>query len=79
VGTILKFIFGGSVSDTLKLAETIGAFFDEITNANMWKSLGWLLLGIALMLLGVLWWIGPSAARSGPGQIAAEAARGVAL
>jgi hypothetical protein len=37
-----------------------------LTDGKMWRSLGWLFLGIILMLLGVAWWIGPAAARVSP-------------
>lgn len=53
----------------LTLAEGV---WTELTDGKLWRSLGWLLLGIVLMLLGVLWWIGPSAARRSPAGAAAE-------
>jgi hypothetical protein len=56
----------------------IGTIFEavwtELTDVRMWRSLGWLVLGIILMLLGVAWWIGPSAARRSPLGLAAGAA-----
>lgn len=58
------------ISDTAHAIAAIGAFFVDawkiLTNVKMWRSLGWLILGILLMLAGVLWWIGPSASRAGP-------------
>jgi len=42
----------------------------ELTDVRMWRSLGWLVLGIVLMLLGVLWWIGPAGARRSPAAVA---------
>jgi hypothetical protein len=57
---------------------TIQAIWAQLTNAKMWKSLGWLLLGIVLMAGGVLLWIGPSAERRSPIGLAAGAAREVA-
>ena len=42
-----------------------------VTDGKLWRSLGWLLLGIALMLAGVAWWIGPSAARRSPAGVIA--------
>jgi hypothetical protein len=44
----------------------IEGIWADATNGKMWRSLGWILLGIVLMLLGVGWWIGPSAARMSP-------------
>jgi hypothetical protein len=40
--------------------------WDTLTDGRMWRSLGWLVLGIILMLLGAAWWIGPSAQRASP-------------
>lgn len=51
---------------------TIEGIWTELTDGRMWRSLGWILLGIVLMLAGVAWWIGPSAARRGPAGIIAE-------
>jgi len=44
----------------------------ELSDGKMWRSAGWLFLGVVLMLLGVLWWIGPSAARQSPGGMIAR-------
>lgn len=59
----------GSEAPGISLVEGI---WTELTNGKMWRSLGWLLLGIVLMLLAVGWWIGPSAARRSPLGVAAE-------
>jgi hypothetical protein len=37
-----------------------------LTDGKFWRSLGWLLLGVLLMLLGAGWWIGPKAAAAMP-------------
>ena len=58
------------ITGAIHLAEGIWA---SLTDGKLWRSLGWLLLGVVLMLLGVLWWIGPSAARRSPAGIAAGA------
>ena len=50
----------------------VEGIWTELTDGRMWRSLGWLLLGIVLMLLGVAWWIGPSAARRSPAAVVAE-------
>ncbi len=60
------------------LAKIFGDFFTGLTDGKIWRSLGWIVLGIALMLAGVLWWIGPSAARRSPAGIAAGAGRRLA-
>lgn len=60
----------GPIGGAITLAEGIWA---QLTDGRMWRSLGWLILGVILMLVGVLWWIGPSAARRSPAGIAAGA------
>jgi hypothetical protein len=47
----------------------IEGIWTELRNGKMWRSLGWLLLGVLLMLLGASWWLGPSAARAAPTQV----------
>ena len=34
-------------------AEALVTFFAYLTNVAMWRSLGWLLLGVGLMILGL--------------------------
>ena len=48
------------------LGQAVTAAWTNLRDYKMWRSLGWLLLGIVLMFLGVAWWIGPSAARASP-------------
>lgn len=55
------------------IQNALSAFYDKLTDGKMWRSLGWLLLGVALMLLGVVLWIGPSAMRRSPLGIAKQA------
>lgn len=38
----------------------VGDLFDP----HMWESLGWIILGAALIFTGVQLWIGPAAART---------------
>lgn len=54
------------VGQFLTLTEGIWA---EVTDGKLWRSLGWLLLGIVLMMAGVSWWLGPSAARANPAGV----------
>ena len=51
--------------------------WSDLRDGKMWRSLGWLFLGIALMFLGVAWWIGPSASRMGPAGAAGVVRRGL--
>jgi hypothetical protein len=86
VGTIEQIVIGnpagvsapgGPAVSAVKDASTgqlfgfLGAWA-ELTDGKLWRSLGWLLLGVALMFLGVLWWIGPSASRASPVGLAAR-------
>ena len=48
------------------ITTVIEGIWAGITDGKFWRSLGWLLLGIVLMLLGVSWWLGPSAAMGSP-------------
>ena len=40
------------------VAHALTAFYDVLTNGKMWRSLGWLLLGIGLMITGIWLWLG---------------------
>lgn len=52
---------------------SLEAFFTALTDGKMWRSLGWILLGILLMIVGVVLWIGPGAARRTPiGAVAGQ-------
>jgi hypothetical protein len=57
------------------IAGALGAFFKAVTDGKMWRSLGWLVLGILLMLFGVLLWIGPAGARRSPFGVVASVAK----
>ena len=48
------------------------ALFTALTDGRMWRSLGWIILGIMLMWTGILLWIGPGAARFPAGLAAAR-------
>jgi hypothetical protein len=39
-----------------QLAGTVAAIGDTILNPAMWRSLGWLILGLATILLGMILW-----------------------
>ncbi len=43
----------GALGDLGGAAEALVTFFAYLTNVAMWRSLGWLLLGVALMILGL--------------------------
>lgn len=56
MGDIFKAMLGpfGQLSD---IAAALVAFFSEITDFRMWRSLGWLLLGIVLLAGGLILWL----------------------
>jgi hypothetical protein len=62
-----------SVATFGSIENALSAFYDKLTDGKMWRSLGWLALGILLMLLGLAMWIGPSAMRRSPLGMAREA------
>ena len=62
----------GQLTSELPYLATIHGIWSELSNGKMWRSLGWLLLGVVLMMLGIVWWVGPSAARRSPAGIAAR-------
>jgi hypothetical protein len=43
------------------LITTIEGIWAALTDGKLWRSLGWLLLGITLMLMGASWWVGERA------------------
>ena len=55
------------------IAGALSAFFAVVSDGKMWRSLGWIVAGIVLMIIGVALWIGPSAARATPYGAAAKA------
>ena len=48
-------------------AAGITAIWTNLRDYKMWRSLGWLFLGVLLMFLGVSWWLGPSSQMGTPG------------
>lgn len=53
--SLWKTIWAGpqALSDT---ASALFAFFTTITDYTMWRSLGWLLLGVVLIAFGLFIW-----------------------
>ena len=50
----------GGVQSLGDVATVLEGFVGAVTDGTMWRSLGWLLLGIVLMLFGLKLWIGGS-------------------
>lgn len=47
----------GAVSSTAQGIAKIGAFLEALTHPDTWRSLGWLILGIILVALGMYVWL----------------------
>lgn len=56
----------GNYNPLSGIAGVLTAFYHAVTDGKMWRSVGWIVLGVLLMLAGVALWIGPSASRSSP-------------
>lgn len=39
------------------IEHALTAFYDVLTNGKMWRSLGWLVLGVVLIVAGLGWWL----------------------
>lgn len=60
IGPFIKGV--NSTSDALSgVAGAISAFYQVLTNTAIWASLGWLILGLVLMVLGLVLWLGKDA------------------
>lgn len=60
IGPFIKGV--NSTSDALSgVAGAISAFYQVLTNTAIWASLGWLVLGVGLMILGLALWLGKDA------------------
>lgn len=49
--------------------QAIGRFFARLSDWHLWASLGWIALGIILMLIGLRLWIGKLTPAGTPGPI----------
>jgi hypothetical protein len=47
----------GGLSGLGGITATLAAFFADVTSIAMWRSLGWLALGILMMAAGVYLWL----------------------
>ena len=61
---------GQQISD---IAAALVGFFTAVTNYKMWRSLGWLLLGLGLMAFGLNLWL-----KNPVGKIAGKAGKAAA-
>ena len=51
---IVNTLTGGVSVDLTDVGATLAAFFGTITDGKMWRSLGWILLGIICLNWGVI-------------------------
>jgi uncharacterized membrane protein YccF (DUF307 family) len=56
---------GGGVNFS-SIQNALTSFYDKLTDGKMWRSLGWLLLGVLMILAGLALWLGPSALKMNP-------------
>ena len=52
----------GSLPNPLAALGSLEAFYQVITDGKLWRSLGWVLLGVILIMAGVYLWIAPGVA-----------------
>lgn len=45
------------LSGVEKVAGVMAAIWTDLTDVHMWASLGWLVLGALLLMLGLLMWL----------------------
>ena len=57
---------GVSIPSFSSVESALSAFYDKVTDGKMWRSLGWLILGVFLIVFGLILWIGPGALRASP-------------
>ena len=65
----------GSATTFSSVQNALSGFYTVLTNVKMWRSLGWLALGLMLMFTGIVLLIGPSAARRSPLGVVADVGR----
>lgn len=56
---------GGGINIS-SVTDAIAAIWDKLKDGKMWRSLGWLLLGILLIFFGLVLWLGPTAFKATP-------------
>lgn len=62
-GTIQKSATGGNLLSGIdSLGATFEAAYDDITDGKLWRSLGWIVLGILLVIAGLYLWVRTSKA-----------------
>jgi len=70
-GSVASQAATGHANTFSSVEQVLSSFYDQITNVKMWRSLGWLLLGILLIISGLIMWLGPVAFKASPiGRIA---------
>ena len=55
------------------ISGVIKGIWDTLTNWRMWASLGWLVLGVVLLIAGMLMWKGKQIAQVAPGPVGTAA------
>jgi len=63
-----------SLSGVDRLSAVFTAAFGALSDGRMWRSLGWLFLGLVLMVVAIVWLAGGILGRTVPSDGAAVAA-----
>lgn len=56
VTDFLKGIISGATGGSLPSLQMAGTIWASVTDYRMWRSFGWLMLGILLIILGFVIW-----------------------
>jgi hypothetical protein len=48
---------GTGLQGITTLALAVTRFGEMLTDYRMWRSVGWVILGIVMMILGLVWWL----------------------
>lgn len=78
LGGLTGGLLGVPATDTAAAGGSVGglfapfvAFFGTITDGRMWRSFGWLILGVLLMVFGINLWLHNPLGRAAGGAVKA--------
>ena len=69
LGAAAKAAVPNPLSGIDEIGAVLEAFFDTISDGKMWRSVGWLLLGLVLTVFGIRLWLGKSALPKPPSVV----------
>jgi hypothetical protein len=56
----------GITKQISSVTDAIASIWDKLKDGKMWRSLGWLLMGVLLIIFGLVLWVGPTAFKFTP-------------